>query len=100
MDELLKTFAAVIFMTDVSQDAEGLQSLCDLCLAQVCHSLNYLCSRRADGSMSLMWAPLFPQEMADQLLDMMATKGRKGQKRPQHHWVRFASLKHQGNAIP
>ncbi|XP_040911186.1 protein zyg-11 homolog isoform X2 [Toxotes jaculatrix] len=56
-------------------DAEGPQALCDLCLAQVCHSLDSLCSRRADGSMSLIWAPLFPQEMADQLLHKMATTG-------------------------
>ncbi|XP_028988285.1 protein zyg-11 homolog isoform X2 [Betta splendens] len=56
-------------------DAEGPQSLCGLCLAQVCLSLNSLCSRRADGSMSLVRAPLFPQELADQLLDKMATTG-------------------------
>uniref|UniRef100_A0A672IS31 Protein zyg-11 homolog n=1 Tax=Salarias fasciatus TaxID=181472 RepID=A0A672IS31_SALFA len=47
----------------------------DLCLAQVCSSLDALCSVRADGSMSLIWAPLFPQEMADQLLLKMAEKG-------------------------
>ncbi|XP_044076824.1 protein zyg-11 homolog isoform X1 [Siniperca chuatsi] len=56
-------------------DAEGPQALYDLCLAQVCHSLHALCSRRADSSMCLSWAPLFPQEMADQLLRKMATKG-------------------------
>ncbi|XP_054452174.1 protein zyg-11 homolog [Anoplopoma fimbria] len=56
-------------------DAEGPQALCDLCLDQVCRSLNTLCSRRADGSMCLSWAPLFPQEMADQLLLKMAAKG-------------------------
>ncbi|XP_030606881.1 protein zyg-11 homolog isoform X2 [Archocentrus centrarchus] len=55
-------------------DAEGPSTLCDLCLAQVCRSLNSLCSMRADGSMSLIWAPLFPQEMADQLLNHMAAK--------------------------
>uniref|UniRef100_UPI0037E7993A protein zyg-11 homolog n=1 Tax=Semicossyphus pulcher TaxID=241346 RepID=UPI0037E7993A len=55
--------------------AEGPRALCDLCLAQVCRSLDALCSRRADGSMCLSWAPLFPQEMADQLLHKMATKG-------------------------
>uniref|UniRef100_A0A3P8RQ77 Zyg-11 family member, cell cycle regulator, like n=1 Tax=Amphiprion percula TaxID=161767 RepID=A0A3P8RQ77_AMPPE len=57
------------------EDAEGPQALCDLCLAQVCCSLDALCSVRADGSMSLIWAPLFPQEMADQLLQKMTTKG-------------------------
>ncbi|XP_062260767.1 protein zyg-11 homolog [Platichthys flesus] len=56
-------------------DAEGPQALCDLCLAQVCCSLDSLCSRRADGSMCLAWAPLFPQEMADQLLREMAATG-------------------------
>ncbi|XP_041805114.1 protein zyg-11 homolog isoform X2 [Chelmon rostratus] len=56
-------------------DAEGPQALSDLCLAQVCCSLDALCSRRADGSMCLSWAPLFPQEMVDQLLRKMATKG-------------------------
>ncbi|XP_034743977.1 protein zyg-11 homolog [Etheostoma cragini] len=56
-------------------DAEGPQALCELCLAQVCRSLDALCSKRADGSIFLSWAPLFPQEMADQLLRKMATKG-------------------------
>ncbi|KAK2822069.1 hypothetical protein Q5P01_022134 [Channa striata] len=56
-------------------DAEGPQTLCDLCLDQVCCSLDVLCSRRSDGSMRLIWAPVFPQEMADQLLQKMATKG-------------------------
>ncbi|CAJ1071728.1 protein zyg-11 homolog [Xyrichtys novacula] len=54
---------------------EGPRALCDLCLAQVCSSLDTLCSRRADGSMFLSWAPLFPQEMADQLLQKLATLG-------------------------
>ncbi|XP_044224091.1 protein zyg-11 homolog isoform X2 [Thunnus albacares] len=57
------------------ESVEGPQALCDLCLAQVCHSLDALCSKRADGSLCLSWAPLFPQEMADQLLHKMATKG-------------------------
>ncbi|XP_034071379.1 LOW QUALITY PROTEIN: protein zyg-11 homolog [Gymnodraco acuticeps] len=56
-------------------DADGPQALCDLCLAQVCSSLEALCSRRADGSLGLSLAPVFPQEMADQLLRNMATKG-------------------------
>ncbi|XP_041658329.1 protein zyg-11 homolog [Cheilinus undulatus] len=59
----------------MDDDAEGPGALCDLCLAQVCHNLDALCSKRADGSMCLSWAPLFPQEMADQLLHKMATKG-------------------------
>ncbi|XP_047223220.1 protein zyg-11 homolog isoform X2 [Girardinichthys multiradiatus] len=56
-------------------EGEGPQTLCDLCLAQVCCKLDALCRKRADGSMSLIWAPLFPQELADQLLQKMATKG-------------------------
>lgn len=56
-------------------DGEGPRALCDLCLAQVCRSLDALCSRRKDGSMCLSWAPVFPQEMVDQLLRTMATKG-------------------------
>ncbi|XP_038124608.1 protein zyg-11 homolog isoform X2 [Cyprinodon tularosa] len=56
-------------------DAEGPQTLCDLCLAQVCYRLDALCRKRADGSMSLIWAPVFPQELADQLLQKMAAKG-------------------------
>ncbi|XP_074506669.1 protein zyg-11 homolog [Sebastes fasciatus] len=56
-------------------DDKGPQALCDLCLTQVCSSLDALCSRRADGSMCLSSAPVFPQEMADQLLHKMATKG-------------------------
>lgn len=64
------TFEAVL------QDTDGPQSLCELCLAQVCNNLSALCSRRADGSLCLSRAPLFPQEMADQLLYMMSIKGR------------------------
>ncbi|XP_047187849.1 protein zyg-11 homolog isoform X4 [Scophthalmus maximus] len=56
-------------------DAEGPRALSDLCLAQVCRSLDSQCSRRADGSMSLSRAPLFPQETADQLLHRMVTAG-------------------------
>ncbi|KAM3605463.1 uncharacterized protein V6R79_025906 [Siganus canaliculatus] len=56
-------------------NAEGPRVLSDLCLAQVCHSLDALCSRRADGSMCLRWTPFFPQEIVDQLLHKMATKG-------------------------
>nr|XP_057924821.1 protein zyg-11 homolog [Doryrhamphus excisus] len=56
-------------------DWEAPHTLCDLCLAQVCCSLDVLCSKRADGSLLLGSAPLFPQEMADQLLQEMASKG-------------------------
>uniref|UniRef100_A0A3Q4BR99 Protein zer-1 homolog-like C-terminal domain-containing protein n=1 Tax=Mola mola TaxID=94237 RepID=A0A3Q4BR99_MOLML len=53
----------------------GPQALCDLCLSQVCCSLDTLCSTQTDGSMCLSWAPLLPQEMADQLLHKMAARG-------------------------
>ncbi|XP_042353856.1 protein zyg-11 homolog [Plectropomus leopardus] len=56
-------------------DGEGPQALSDLCLVEVCRSLDALCSRRADGSLCLSWAPVFPQEIADQLLRKMVTKG-------------------------
>lgn len=56
-------------------DSEGPQSLCELCLSQVCLSLDALCSRRTDGSLCLHSAPVFPQEMADQLLRLMSKKG-------------------------
>ncbi|KAM8849393.1 protein zyg-11 homolog isoform 2-T2 [Spinachia spinachia] len=51
-----------------------MDTLCNLCLAQVCCSLDALCSRRADGSMCLSWAPIFPQELAEQLLLKMVKK--------------------------
>lgn len=57
------------------QDSQGPGTLCDLCLSQVCRSLDALCSRRSDGSMCLDRAPLFPQETADQLLHRMVTLG-------------------------
>ncbi|XP_054889766.1 protein zyg-11 homolog isoform X2 [Poeciliopsis prolifica] len=56
-------------------DGEGPQTLCELCLAQVCSRLDALCRKRADGSMSLIWAPLLPQELSDQLLQKMTTRG-------------------------
>ncbi|XP_056149242.1 protein zyg-11 homolog isoform X2 [Lampris incognitus] len=57
-------------------DAEGPRALSGLCLAQVCRCLDLLCVRRADGSLSLSWAPVLPQEVADQLLREMAADGR------------------------
>ncbi|KAM6948705.1 protein zyg-11 homolog [Aplochiton taeniatus] len=56
-------------------EAEGPGALTDLCLAQVCRGLHSLCRRLADGSLCLRWAPLLPQEMADQLLHKMAAEG-------------------------
>uniref|UniRef100_A0A8C8M7T2 Protein zer-1 homolog-like C-terminal domain-containing protein n=1 Tax=Oncorhynchus tshawytscha TaxID=74940 RepID=A0A8C8M7T2_ONCTS len=41
-----------------------------------CHShLDSLCRTQPDGSLRLSWAPLLPQEMADQLLHKMAAQG-------------------------
>ncbi|XP_077415722.1 protein zyg-11 homolog isoform X2 [Vanacampus margaritifer] len=56
-------------------DWEGPQTLCELCLAQVCCSLDELCSKRTDESLLLGSASLFPQHIADQLLHKMASKG-------------------------
>lgn len=56
-------------------DGEGPQSLCELCLTQVCLRLDTLCSRRTDGSFCLHSASVFPQEIADQLLRLMSQKG-------------------------
>eukprot|EP00063_Salmo_salar_P021387 XP_013996222.1 PREDICTED: protein zyg-11 homolog isoform X1 [Salmo salar] len=50
-------------------------ALSELCLAQVCLSLDSLCSKQPDGSLRLSWASLLPQEMADQLLHKMAAQG-------------------------
>ncbi|XP_061150868.1 protein zyg-11 homolog [Syngnathus typhle] len=55
---------------DVPQEWESAQTLSDLCLAQVCRSLERLCSKRADSSLLL-----FPEETADQLLHKMASEG-------------------------
>lgn len=63
------------------QDREGPQTLCDLCLSQVCCSLPALCEGRTDGSMCLSWAPVFPQEVADQLMHTMAAKGGSGEQK-------------------
>ncbi|XP_037132213.1 protein zyg-11 homolog isoform X2 [Syngnathus acus] len=59
----------------ISEEWEGPRTLCDLCLAQVCRSLERLCSKRADGSLLLASALLFPQQIADQLLHKMASEG-------------------------
>ncbi|KAK7944782.1 hypothetical protein WMY93_000510 [Mugilogobius chulae] len=56
-------------------DTEGPQSLCELCLTQVCLSLESLCIRRPDHSLRLNTELVFPQEMADHLLCLMSKKG-------------------------
>lgn len=60
------------------QDSDGPRTLYDLCLAQVSRSLEDLCSKRADGSLILVSASVFPQEVADQLLHTMTTQGLSG----------------------
>ncbi|KAM9789851.1 protein zyg-11 homolog [Neosynchiropus ocellatus] len=59
----------------MERESDGPEALSNLCLTQVCHSLDVLCGKRADGSLAFILAPLFPQEMADRLLRMMAAKG-------------------------
>uniref|UniRef100_A0A674NGH5 Zyg-11 family member, cell cycle regulator, like n=1 Tax=Takifugu rubripes TaxID=31033 RepID=A0A674NGH5_TAKRU len=61
--------------SEAGDPCEGPQALCDLCLSQVCCSLPALCRGRTDGSMCFSWAPVFPQEVADQLMHTMAAKG-------------------------
>ncbi|XP_061694408.1 protein zyg-11 homolog isoform X6 [Syngnathoides biaculeatus] len=63
------------FAPFTSEDWEDPRTLCQLCLAQLCRSLDELCARRADGSLLLMSASLFPQQLADQLLHKMASEG-------------------------
>ncbi|KAL0966277.1 hypothetical protein UPYG_G00293290 [Umbra pygmaea] len=50
-------------------------ALTELCLTQVCLSLDSLCSTGPDGSLRLHWATLLPQQMADQILYKMAAQG-------------------------
>lgn len=63
------------------QDPEGPPTLCDLCLSGVCCSLPALCERRTDGSMRLSRAPVFPQEVAEQLMRTMAAQGGSGEQK-------------------
>ncbi|XP_049603226.1 protein zyg-11 homolog isoform X2 [Syngnathus scovelli] len=51
------------------------ETLCDLCLDQVCLNLERLCSERADGSLLLSSASVLPREIADQLLHKMSSEG-------------------------
>ncbi|XP_051989423.1 protein zyg-11 homolog isoform X2 [Xyrauchen texanus] len=56
-------------------DEECPSSLTDISMAWVCHNLEVLCVAREDGSLQFCHCPLFPQELADQLLHNMADEG-------------------------
>ncbi|XP_049603227.1 protein zyg-11 homolog isoform X3 [Syngnathus scovelli] len=58
-----------------SEEWECPETLCDLCLDQVCLNLERLCSERADGSLLLSSASVLPREIADQLLHKMSSEG-------------------------
>uniref|UniRef100_A0AAY4D8A6 Protein zer-1 homolog-like C-terminal domain-containing protein n=1 Tax=Denticeps clupeoides TaxID=299321 RepID=A0AAY4D8A6_9TELE len=57
------------------QDEENPVALADICLAWICLNLRQLCERRSDGSLCFHRCPVFPQELADQLLCRMAEEG-------------------------
>ncbi|XP_067308250.1 protein zyg-11 homolog isoform X2 [Pseudorasbora parva] len=56
-------------------DEESPSSLTDISLAWVCHNVEVLCVALKDGSLQFHHCPLFPQELADQLLHKMADEG-------------------------
>lgn len=57
------------------QDEESPSSLTDISLAWLCHNVEVLCVEQENGSLQLRHCPLFPQELADQLLYTMAHEG-------------------------
>lgn len=57
------------------QDEESPSSLTDISMACVCHNVEVLCFAQEDGSLQFHHCPLFPQELADQLLRKMADEG-------------------------
>uniref|UniRef100_A0A8C1JUT1 Si:ch1073-82l19.1 n=1 Tax=Cyprinus carpio TaxID=7962 RepID=A0A8C1JUT1_CYPCA len=56
-------------------DAESPSSLTDISMAWVCHNVEVLCVAQEDGSLHFRHCPVFPQELADQLLHRMADEG-------------------------
>ncbi|XP_050951995.1 protein zyg-11 homolog isoform X1 [Labeo rohita] len=56
-------------------DEESPSSLTDISMACVCHNVEVLCFAQEDGSLQFHHCPLFPQELADQLLRKMADEG-------------------------
>lgn len=75
-------FVHMLFDTcDCRRFALGLgfpQTLFELCIAEVCCSLDELRSKQAGGSLLLASASFFPQEIADQLLHKRASEGQSG----------------------
>ncbi|XP_057189617.1 protein zyg-11 homolog isoform X1 [Triplophysa rosa] len=56
-------------------DEEGISSLTDICVTWICHNVEVLCVSQKDGSLQIRHCPLFPQELADQLLHKLADEG-------------------------
>ncbi|XP_016372178.1 protein zyg-11 homolog [Sinocyclocheilus rhinocerous] len=56
-------------------DEESPSSLTDMSMAWVCHNVEVLCVAQEDGSLHFRHCPVFPQELADQLLHRMADEG-------------------------
>ncbi|XP_056326880.1 protein zyg-11 homolog isoform X2 [Danio aesculapii] len=56
-------------------DEESPPSLTDMSLMCVCHNVEELCVAQEDGSLQFQHCPVFPQELADQLLHKMASEG-------------------------
>ncbi|XP_051726529.1 protein zyg-11 homolog isoform X6 [Ctenopharyngodon idella] len=56
-------------------DEQSCSSLTDISLEWVCHNVEVLCVAQEDGSLQFRHCPLFPQELADQLLHRMADEG-------------------------
>lgn len=57
------------------QDKEGISSLTDICVTWICQNVEVLCVSQKDGSLQIRHCPLFPQELADQLLHKLADEG-------------------------
>lgn len=54
---------------------EGISSLTGICMTWICHNVEVLCVSQKDGWLQIRHCPLFPQELADQLLHRMADEG-------------------------
>ncbi|XP_695816.5 protein zyg-11 homolog isoform X1 [Danio rerio] len=56
-------------------DEESPPSLTDISLMWICHNVEELCVAQENGSLKFHHCPVFPQELADQLLHKMASEG-------------------------
>ncbi|XP_056599081.1 protein zyg-11 homolog isoform X3 [Triplophysa dalaica] len=56
-------------------DKEGISSLTNICMTWICQNVEVLCVSQKDGSLQIRHCPLFPQELADQLLHKLADEG-------------------------